>query len=400
VVPAVVARQPILEADGTVHGYELLFRAHPGADFAQLDQGGDHATAQVLVTAVSEFGLDALVGRNRAFINVTRAFVLGELPIPVDPGRAVLEILEDVEPDETVVRAVRALVEAGHLLALDDALWTPAMEPLLELASYVKVDIAGRDWTDLAGEVARMRRPGLRIVAERVETADQLQACLANGFDLVQGYLFSRPMVQYKQSVGAHQVASLRLMTHLAGPEPTVAATESLVRADPGLANRVLRLANSTAAGQRRAIASIRDAVVLVGSRVLLQWALLFAVSDGVGRGHDLTEVLIGARMCELEAERLGGVRPDVAFVAGMLDRLAPMLVVSLPDLLEGLALDPELEGALLDRTGALGSVVAEVEAYLTDPQVRHPWHCGRSYVASLVWAQQTSEALLLRDQT
>lgn len=396
--PVVVARQPILAPDGTVHGYELLFRATPDADSAQLDLGGDYATAQVLVTAVSEFGLDALVGSSLAFVNLTRSFLTGDLPIPVTPGRAVLEILEDIRLDAALVEAARGLSEAGHRLALDDALWTPEMEPLLELANYVKVDIAGRSWDDLATEVTRMRRPNLQIVAERVETDEQLRACIDIGFDFVQGYLFSRPIVQRKQSVGASHLASLRLMTHLAGPDPGIATTESLVRADPGLAHRVLRLANSSASGTQRGISSIRDAIVLVGNRTLLQWALLFAVSDGTGRAHDLTEVLIGARMCEIEAQRVGGIRPDVAFVAGLLDRLAPMLAVPMPGLVQGLTLDPELAAALLDRAGDLGAVVSTVDAYLSQPHVRHPWYCGGSYVESLLWAQRTTGELLLRD--
>ena len=62
-----VARQPILDLHGRVHGYELLFRAGPEAAFRG---DGNMATRTMLDNTVL-FGLEKLTGGLPAFVNCT-----------------------------------------------------------------------------------------------------------------------------------------------------------------------------------------------------------------------------------------------------------------------------------------------------------------------------------------
>src|SRR5262245_40257436 len=71
-----VARQPILDPNERVFGYELLYRAAPGDTACTTD--GDLAGARVLTDAVLDIGLDTLTGGRLAFINLTRALLVGE----------------------------------------------------------------------------------------------------------------------------------------------------------------------------------------------------------------------------------------------------------------------------------------------------------------------------------
>ena len=79
-----VGRQPIFDAQLDVRGYELLFRdpASPGLD-------GDAMTADVLVRAGLDVGLSSLVGDKLAFVNATRAFLVGEHELPFPAGQTV-----------------------------------------------------------------------------------------------------------------------------------------------------------------------------------------------------------------------------------------------------------------------------------------------------------------------
>jgi len=56
-----VARQPILDAAGAVHGHELLFRGTRHGDGTPED--ADRATAQVLVTTFLDVGVAEMAGR-------------------------------------------------------------------------------------------------------------------------------------------------------------------------------------------------------------------------------------------------------------------------------------------------------------------------------------------------
>ena len=68
-----------------------------------------------------------------------------------------LEILEDVEVDDEVVAAVRALADEGFTIALDDFEFTPRMRPLVEVASIVKVDMLALTGHKLDLTLARLR---------------------------------------------------------------------------------------------------------------------------------------------------------------------------------------------------------------------------------------------------
>jgi len=86
-----VARQPILDAYGNVHGYELLFRA--GATASAFTGDGDAATRTVLDNTLI-FGLEKLTGGLPAFVNCTREALVDGLAMVLPSEQTVLEILE------------------------------------------------------------------------------------------------------------------------------------------------------------------------------------------------------------------------------------------------------------------------------------------------------------------
>src|SRR3954462_9166847 len=67
---ALVSRQPIYHSDLNVFGYELLFR-NEDRDQASFSDGSQ-ATAQLIVNALMDIGMENLVGQHLAFINFER----------------------------------------------------------------------------------------------------------------------------------------------------------------------------------------------------------------------------------------------------------------------------------------------------------------------------------------
>ncbi len=122
------------------------------------------------------------------------------------PGDLVFEITESVamaKPDETV-RVLDVLHDMGITLALDDfgtgysSLSYLRMFPLDELKldrSFVEEigqDIDGQVICDAT--IGLAKNLGLQLVAEGVETEEQLAYLKERGCNLVQGYFFSRPI--------------------------------------------------------------------------------------------------------------------------------------------------------------------------------------------------------------
>jgi c-di-GMP phosphodiesterase len=359
-----LARQPIFDADLSVRGYELLYRGAPGAERPDADQ----MTSTVLVNALLEIGLDNVVGDRTAFINVTRNFLVNSNEVPLNPGRTVLEILEHISPDDEVIEGASRLREEGFRIALDDFVYTEESARLLEVADIVKIDLLAMNDSAIASLVARCRQYPVQLVAEKVETLDQLKLCRELGFDLFQGYLLSRPLTLQQRSVDPARLAVLRLLGLLIDPDVDLQAIERIVRMDVGLSFRVLRVAgNGAAHGMFREVRSVREAVVMLGQRQLRRWVMLMLVADSEDTPPEqLALAMSRARMGELMGGMAHGLGADVGFTVGLLSALDLLLDAPMADAIETLPLDAETRLALVEGTGPLGEIIACIRGFET----------------------------------
>lgn len=360
-----VGRQPILDRSLSVLGYELLFRHDPRAEKAT--SAGDRATGRVIVNTFAEVGLERLVGTKLAFVNMTRPFLVGTLPLPFAPSDVVLEILETIEADDDLLAGLVRLMDAGYSLAIDDfrADDEERTKALLPYATYVKVDVLGQSDDELTACVEQCRAHEVYLVAERVETRETMQRCLDLGFDYFQGYLLGRPAVVSSPGLAPTTVACMELLTRLSKPNVTFDELEQIVRMDLGLSYRVLRAVNSAASGLVRPISSVREALVHLGQRQLRAWVLLMVLADASDVVEEqLSTAMTRARMCELLAANVAGVTTDTAFLGGLLSTLDYLLNMPMTEVVERLPLDDGMRHALVGRNGPLGALIDTVAAY------------------------------------
>ena len=394
-----VGRQPILDAAGRLYGYELLFRGSATATASGAPGTGaaaDAATTATILSAFSEFGSQLLGGR-LGFVNLTKAFIVGELPVPFPPTTGVLEVLETVEVDDAVIKGAAARVAEGHRLALDDFVYGEQWEPLLHLAEIVKLDVLDVPWPVVLETVERCRPFGVTFLAERVEDAKTLERARAAGFELFQGYHLGRPQTLSMERLGPGQAVALQLLSRLADPNVTAGEVEQILRTDPALTVRLLKIANS-ASMSRRQLGSIRDAVVLVGLARLRAWMVLIATESAGGQREQVGTAMIRARTCELVAPAVSpGVRPDTAFTLGLLHGVSEALGVPREEFVAGLpALSDELRAALTGQQGPLRAVLAAVLRYergqldqlADDPDAAA--QLAAAYLDALAWTTNT----------
>ncbi|MFC5001409.1 EAL and HDOD domain-containing protein [Dactylosporangium cerinum] len=398
-----IGRQPLYDWSGHVVGYELLFRG--AADEVEASRRTAYATSQVIVNAFTEFGLEQLVGGRRCFINLTRDFLVGELPLPFDPDHAILEILETVEIDDAVLAGTARLVQQGYEIALDDFVFGLGHDRLLGLASYVKLDLLIREPDELAEVVARCRRyPGIKLVAERVESEEHILLAQRLGFDLLQGYAVGRPQVLTAVALSPSRLRRLELLGAVTAEDADLAKVSTIVQSDPALSYRVLRATNSAASGLPRKVASVRDAVVLLGSAKIRQWAALMLVSDVAESATEdqLSTTMARARLCQTVAERLG-LQGEAAFTIGLLAGVAELISEPVAELVNRLPLTVEVADALVDGHGRLGQVLSIVRAYeiadehaLASAPVSSA-DLAKAYLSAVGWSMRTIEGALGR---
>jgi c-di-GMP-related signal transduction protein len=393
-----VARQPIYDDRTRLYGYELLFRRAAAATAS--DQDDDGATTATILAAFSEFGAADLLGGKPGFINLTRAFLVGELPLPFAPEAAVLEVIETVRLDREVVLGALRLTNDGYRLALDDFVWSPEAEPLLAVADIAKLDVLAMTWDEVLFTAERCRRHRVRLLAEKVENAAMLQRCRDEGFELFQGYHLGRPETMTIQTLSPGQTLALELVGRLGDPKTTTEEIERAVRRDPALVYRLLRIANSAATGSNRQVSSIRDALVMVGVSRLRAWLVLLSLAPDGTAGTTMVDALARARTCERVARVANFVSPDTAFTAGLLHGVAESLGLSPTALLERMpSLGAELSNALLGRPGPLRDVLDAVIGYQRQDLIAAsagPISLGAmadAYLGALAWTTETTRA-------
>jgi EAL and modified HD-GYP domain-containing signal transduction protein len=287
---------------------------------------------------------------------------------------------------------VRRLRDQGFRFALDDFVWSDGAEALIELCDYVKLDVLTLAPDELTGLVRRLRPSGIQLLAEKVETPEQFEACRALGFGYYQGYLLSKPTVLTRRSLDSTRLACLRLLAVLAGDEYDIADAEAAIRSDPGLTLRILRTVNSAGAGLRRRVSTVREAVLLLGPRTLIGWVLLMSMSGGAagsGAAVNVDVALTRARMCELLAARALAAG-EAAFTVGLVGSLDLLLGLPLEEAIADLPLDAEVLDAVLHRTGSLGSVLTDVLAYerQEEPTLVSTADARAAYLSAMTWTR------------
>jgi len=350
--PRLLAREPFLDHDGRPRGYELAF-ATEGADVPS-----EQATAGAILAAAADRDLAAVTRGLPAWLAVSREFLLELDPLPLAPGRVVLQLDGGAPVDDALLDRVRRLRAEGHPLALDGFLPRPEVEPLLAHADFLKVDLAAFGLAGLRAVMDRLPYERPVVVVTNVETPDQRDACVRRGVDLLQGFFFERPRLLAHRAAPIGSVDRLRALIALRG-RPSFEEVERVVAGDPGLTVRLLRFANSAAVGSRRTFSSVRDAMLLLGSERVRQFLLLVLLGElGDGRPALVSAAVLRGRLCEELARERGLPMPDVAFTAGVLSVVDALLDQPMVEVVRTLPLTAELRWALLARSGDVGEVL------------------------------------------
>ena len=395
-LPAFVGRQPIFDRHLKLVGYELLFREE-GVQPGERRADGDTCTAQVVLNTFLDIGLDSVVGAHTAFINATRAFLVERLALHLPPHRVVIEVLEDVVPDDGVMAALEELRDRGYVIAPDDFVLDSMASPMVPLAHVVKVDISQVEPAQWPVYVERLSRPDLRLLAERVETHEQFARCAALGFEWFQGFFLARPsVVRGAARRRPHQLATLRLLGLLERSDSSLDEVVDALSRDPSLSYRLLQVINSAAFGLRRRVDSLRQALVMLGLRRVHGWVTLMVLGGLSDRPPELlTSALLRGRMCELLGERVHPGRGPAYFTTGLLSLLDVMLGLPWDELEAHLPLSADVLAATRRREGELGQVLDAVVHY-----ERCEWHLvqapglappdfRQAYLSAVEWTQQ-----------
>lgn len=383
------ARQPVFTRNMGLFGYEILFRA--GFESVARFQDSDQATFATLDNSIL-WGLDQLCGDKLALVNCTRSALTNRLIELLPPSRTVIEILEDVVPDDEVLEACRALKQKGYRIALDDVSSLREVQAYLGLTDIVKVDFRLTSLLQQRVLAREISRHHLVALAEKVEDANEHRRAMDMGYELFQGFFYQRPEIVQRRNICVTHMNCMRLLSAVQQGELERDLITELIHGEPSLALRLLRYLNSFAFAFHFEVTSIRHALELLGEDEIRKWVLVCAVTENcIQKPSELVLwALVRARFCELVAEAIGDSLSG-AFWMGMTSAFPALLEIPLPTLLRQLPIPHAVKQALGGEAGIYRDVLELLTSY-----ERGDWQTCTARAQSIGISEGATSALYL----
>jgi EAL and modified HD-GYP domain-containing signal transduction protein len=371
-----IARQPIMDRNSSIYGYELLFRETANLNYAEIVDDLA-ATSEVLVSTLTSFGARKILGASYGFININEAVMEKGILNPLKGERFIFEILESTLISPEFIKQVSEMKDKGFVFALDDFVFKDQFieyfRPLFDLISIVKVDLLQNDPFVIKKKMDIFEPYKVKLLAEKVEDMEQFDYCRQLGFDYFQGYYFSKPVILSGKKISPDQLAIVELIKLLQS-NPDIQEVETVFKKYPDMTINLLKFINSAAFGTRSKITSVRQAIALLGMNNLMHWLILLSYAEsGRDRNRNPLFKTAGQRAKAMELfmkNSLGEKNRrilDEAFLVGLLSMIGALFQTSLDEILKELNLNEEINVALTKHEGTLGillSLIEETEKY------------------------------------
>jgi len=360
-----IARQPILDNNQRLYAYELLYRG--AADYTLSNVSGNKATSSLLTSAFITHGIEKISDHKPCFINFTQDLIIKRIPASFPKTKLVIEVLEDVELTDELISSCRYLKNKGYQIALDDFVYEPKFNPLLELADVVKIDVRLTPLNTIHKTLRSLQPYHVKLLAEKVEDQGEFELAQKLGFKYFQGYYFSKPKKIQIKEISAAKVNLINLLAEVSRKSTDINRLHDIISVDIAISYKLLRFLDSAYFYRLQKVKTVRHAIAYLGESELRRFILLVLIAElSSDQPDELVRIaVVRAKFMELmvKGSRLENLGSEL-FLVGLFSLLDVMLNVSMSDVMEKLPLEEEAKNALLNRQGPCAPFLRIAIAY------------------------------------
>lgn len=353
-----LARQPVLNKHDNLYGYELLYRNSEQNYFTDIEP--EKATVSLLINTFLSFGIDKVSDGNRVFINFSKKLIEDvDFIRMLDARQVVIEVLETVEITPSIIRRLRELRKQGFMIALDDFTIdfskVAEYKPLFQTVDILKIDFLETSELEQNQFVALKKYfPHLILLAEKVETKAQRDRAEEIGFELFQGYFYTKPEILKGIDISPNFALHSTILNLLYSESPNLNKAAEIIMKDMSLTYKLLRYINTTATNLHNKVSSIKQALILLGVNEIRNWIKILMFQElGVGEERGSIKALVErslvrAKLCEILAEKKGRNNTEEFFLAGMFSNIHIIMVRKKEEILPLLHLSDKVTNTLI----------------------------------------------------
>jgi c-di-GMP-related signal transduction protein len=216
------ARQPILNRDGMLCGYELKVRApelpaealsNAGADVADEAQAQTHEragraptpaqrAASAIIHGLLQGNVRGALTGHPAYVDTSRDMLFDDAIQRLPAERFLFELSPDIQVDDELIARIVQLHSRRYRFVLDD-LTQPneTFAKLLPYAEAIKIDVTRAPAALLPKLTSVLKSAGKLLIASGLDAQAALETAQELGFDRFQGYFFARPQTSSTRRV-------------------------------------------------------------------------------------------------------------------------------------------------------------------------------------------------------
>lgn len=359
-----LAKQKIFNQKGDLFAYELLFRDH--AHGIKEFPTNIRATSQVLLNTLTNINTDQLLGKGGiAFINLDEhAFTSGIIDI-LDKDRFILEILETIDLNEQVINKIKQYHKRGFKIAIDDFDCSTEMiikfTPILKYIHIMKMDVLAAEQENLKNVMAKIKKLGIKVLAEKVETKVEHNIYLSMGFDFYQGYYLHKPeVIEMDRYKDATYMIIINLIKLIKDDEHTT-QIESYIKQRADLSYKLIKFINNQAGFTTR-VESITQIITLLGRDKLLRWLLLYLYAEVTDNPISESIMSIATKRAERMEEEAHHSDKDKAYLTGMFSMLGALFETDIKAVVKGLNMHKDITDLIVHNRGKFLTSFKKVE--------------------------------------
>jgi c-di-GMP phosphodiesterase len=356
-----INRIPVLDIKSTISAYEIEFfglgNAGKGPTVERIRLGSS------LAAILKSIEPQRLVGDRKAVVS-TELNEFGFATPEKWRGRLILQVPSSVLFNEgSKLPDWTASNETAFCIT--DVALVKGLAPIPSAPCFVKINIQNLNDKELSSAVKALKASPITVIATRVDSREDFDRCARAGIDLFLGDFFTKPVVSKQKSISPTQALLLELSAKT-NQNADIRVIETIFKKNPDLAFGLMNLVHSAYYRVSEHVASMRQAIALLGYENLHKWValMLFSIERSTSSADPLFEkALVRARTMELAATKLRqkGLGSS-AYITGIFSLIPALFDVSVEEILTKANFVDEIKRALLQKSGAVGELLAAVE--------------------------------------
>lgn len=345
----IVHREEIIDGRSRIAGYRFNIRLLDSADGSV--EGGirlqlllRESIANLAQRRLAVIPLSAQEWLDHTFRQLAApgAVFLVDIPAPGTSPEAWVSILADIRASGAKVAVTGAAIAIPGALDAADLMLINFADYPLEAFERLVADI-------------RQRHPSLQLMVENIQSWPEHRLCQARGLLYSLGEFSTRSDEEDTREKLNQSRLVLIEMLQLLRQDADAAALAEVAKRDPAVALKVVAMANSPAAGLPSPVASVDQAIMLLGRSYLYRWlAISMFRVGGSPRDEGLLELALRrARFLEVLAQdHRKKHEADELFLVGLLSLLDILLGMPIDKAVAGMSLPANVTDVLIKSEG------------------------------------------------